>query len=62
MITLPEIVVVYDEMSAFWTFGREAYQATVGDYDLGSTVGRGKTPLDAIIDLLDQIDEQVVVL
>lgn len=52
----PEIVVTYDEQAAFWTFGREAYHATFGDYDLGATVGTGKTPLDAIVDLLDLTD------
>lgn len=32
------------------------WEATVGDYDLDCTVGKGKTPLDAIVDLLDQIE------
>lgn len=53
----PDIIVRYDDAAAFWTFGREAWHATVGDYDLGATVGSGKTPLDAIVDLLDQIEE-----
>jgi len=53
---VPDITVVYDHVAAFWTFGREAWFATVGDYDLDCTVGTGKTPLDAIVDLLDQID------
>lgn len=52
----PDIKVVFDEMAAFWTFGREAWHATFGDYDLGCTVGSGKTPLDAIVDLLDQTE------
>jgi hypothetical protein len=50
------IIVTLDEMAAFWTFGREAYHATVGDFDLGCTVGSGATPLDAIVDLLDQLE------
>lgn len=51
-----DIIVVYDDMAAFWTSGREAWHATVGDFDLDCTVGSGKTPLDAIVDLLDQIE------
>lgn len=31
--------------------------ATVGDYDLDCTYGSGSTPLDAIVDLLDQTEE-----
>jgi len=54
---LPEIEVHHDHVADFWTFGREAYQATFGGYDLGCTVGVGKTPLDAIVDLLDQMEE-----
>jgi len=53
---LPEIEVTHDEQAAFWTFGREAWHATFGGYDLDCTVGTGKTPLDAIVDLLDQVD------
>jgi len=45
---MPEIEVTFDEMAAFWTFGREAWHATFGGFDLGCTVGIGKTPLDAI--------------
>jgi hypothetical protein len=56
MQTAPDIVVKHDDMAAFWTFGREAWHATFGDYDLGCTVGTGKTPLDAIVDLLDQAE------
>lgn len=52
----PDIVVVHDHMADFWTFGREAWHATVGDFDLDCTVGTGATPLDAIVDLLDQIE------
>jgi hypothetical protein len=51
----PEIVVEFDMVSDFWTHGREAWQATVGDYDLDCTVGTGATPLAAIVDLLDQL-------
>jgi hypothetical protein len=29
------------------------YLATFGDYDLDCTVGLGRTPLDAIVDLMD---------
>jgi hypothetical protein len=50
----PEIEVVFDEMASFWTFGKEAWHATWGGYDLGCTVGSGPTPLDAIVDLLEQ--------
>ena len=52
----PEIEVTFDEQAAFWTFGREAWQATFGGYDLGCTVGTGSTPLAAIVDLLDQTE------
>lgn len=50
-----DIVVVYDPVAAFW-HAPSAWQATVGDYDLDCTVGHGRTPLDAIIDLLDQLE------
>jgi len=30
------------------------YMATYGDYDLDCMTGLGATPLDAIVDLLDQ--------
>jgi hypothetical protein len=52
----PEIEVVYDGTADFWTFGREAYHATFGGFDLDCTVGSGKTPLDAIVDLLDKTE------
>lgn len=32
------------------------YVATEGDYDLDCTYGQGKTPLDAIVDLLDLLE------
>jgi hypothetical protein len=54
----PEIEVTFDEMAAFWTHGREGWQATFGGYDLDCTVGTGATPLDAIVDLLDQVEDQ----
>jgi hypothetical protein len=53
---MPDIIVHHDAMADYWTFGREAWHATVGDYDEGSRVGTGKTPLDAIVDLLDQLE------
>lgn len=52
----PDIVVTFDAIAAFWC-DDQAWQATVGDYDLGATVGTGRTPLEAIVDLLDQIEE-----
>jgi hypothetical protein len=51
-----DIIVIHDDVAAFWTHGREAYHATVGEFDLGCTVGSGATPLDAIVDLLDQLE------
>jgi len=33
------------------------YIATFGDYDLDCLVGTGSTPLEAIVDLLDQAEE-----
>jgi len=56
MNSRPEIEVVYDELAAFWTFGREAWHATFGGFDLDCTVGSGPTPLDAIVDLLDKAE------
>lgn len=37
------------------TLGCEWF-STVGDYDLDCTVGHGRTPLDAIVDLLDKLE------
>ena len=51
--SLVDIVVVHNDDAAFWT--GEGYEATFGDYDLDAKVGRGRTPLDAIVDLLDQM-------
>lgn len=34
----------------------EVYMATFGDYDLDCMMGTGRTPLDAITDLLDQAE------
>lgn len=50
-----DIVVTFDPVAAYWS-PRDAWQATVGDYDLYCTAGYGKTPLDAIVDLLDQLE------
>jgi hypothetical protein len=50
---LNNIVVVYDHAAEwridFWTFGKEAYHATVSEYDLGSTVGSGATGLSSTL-------------
>ena len=51
----PEIVVKFDAIASFWS-PSDAWQATVGDYDLDCTVGTGPTPLAAIVDLLDQLE------
>lgn len=34
------------------------YVATEGWFDVDCTYGQGKTPLDAIVDLLDQLEER----
>jgi len=52
-----DIIVTEHHYAAFWDAGSR-YMATVGDYDLDCTYGQGKTPLDAIVDLLDQIEER----
>lgn len=52
----PEIVVTHDDMAAFWGAADSVWQATFGDYDLDCMVGTGRTPLDAIVDLLDQAE------
>lgn len=49
----PEIVVV----ETYAPVQDMRYMATFGDYDLDCTVGTGPTPLDAIVDLLDQTDD-----
>ena len=51
-----DIIVTHDAMADYWTFGREAWQATFGDYDLDCLVGTGHIPLDAIVDLLDKAE------
>ncbi len=51
-----DIVVTEDHYAAFWDV-RSRYMATEGDYDLDCTYGQGRTPLDAIVDLLDRIEE-----
>ena len=55
MTQRPDIVVTHDPVADFWT--GQGWVATVGDYDLDCTVGTGKTPLDAIVDLLDQLED-----
>lgn len=51
----PEIEVVHDDVAAFWC-ADSAWQATFGGFDLDCMVGSGRTPLDAIVDLLDQAE------
>ena len=51
-----EIVVTRDDVAAFWGARDSVWNATLGDYDLGCKVGQGHTPLDAIVDLLDQLE------
>lgn len=51
----PDIVVTFDDTAAFWCADC-SYVATVGDYDLDCTYGTGRTPLDAIVDLLDKLE------
>jgi len=55
MDTRPEIEVTYDHLAAFW-HADSAYTATFGSYDLDCTYGTGRTPLDAIVDLLDKTE------
>lgn len=52
-----DIEVHYDAQAAFWGATDSQWQATVGSYDLGCTVGYGRTPLDAICDLLDRTEK-----
>lgn len=51
-----DIVVTFNYDAASWGCHDCQYNATVGDYDLDCTVGNGRTPLDAIVDLLDQLE------
>lgn len=51
-----EIQVTYDADAAFWGCHDCQYVATFGDYDLDCMVGNGRTPLDAIVDLLDKAE------
>ena len=51
-----EIEVTHDDQAAFWGARDCEYVATFGSYDLDCTVGSGKTPLDAIVDLLDKTE------
>jgi hypothetical protein len=48
-------IVTHDDTAAFWGC-REVWNATFGSYDLDCVVGHGRTPLDAIVDLLDQTE------
>lgn len=52
-----EIKVTYDMMAAFWGVADMQYVAIEGDYDLDCTCGYGRTPLDAIVDLLDRLED-----
>lgn len=52
----PEIEVEFDDMAHFWGAYDSQYNATFGGYDLDCMVGSGRTPLDAIVDLLDQAE------
>lgn len=47
----PEID-VYEAYPGFW-------YAHEGDYDLDILQGSGHTPLEAIVDLLDQLEERI---
>ncbi len=46
-------IIVKEDMHAPY----EWYIATIGDYDLDCSYGSGRTPLAAIVDLLDQIED-----
>jgi hypothetical protein len=48
---MPDIE-VHEDIYAPWSW----YIATFGDYDLDCRYGSGRTPLDAIVDLLDQVE------
>lgn len=52
MNTQPDIVVIETDAP----IADSRWQATFGDYDLDCLVGQGRTPLDAIVDLLDQAE------
>jgi hypothetical protein len=52
----PEIAVVYDDQANFWGAYDSQYVATFGSYDLDCMTGSGRTPLDAIVDLLDRAE------
>lgn len=51
-----EIEVSLDDEATYWT-GRPVWHATFGGWDLDCAYGSGGTPLDAIVDLLDQVEE-----
>lgn len=56
MAQQPEIEVTYDAQAAFWGAEDSKWNATFGAYDLDCVVGQGRTPLDAIVDLLDKVE------
>lgn len=47
-----DIEVHHNDAAEFWT--GSGWEATFGGYDLDCLVGTGRTPLDAIVDLLDK--------
>lgn len=51
-----EIEIYHDREAAFWGAEDSQYVATEGAYDLDCTTGLGRTPLDAIVDLLDKLE------
>lgn len=55
---LPEIEVTHDEQARFWGAIDSQWNATFGGYDLDCLVGQGRTPLDAIVDLLDKAEDR----
>lgn len=46
-------IVVTQDVYAPWPH----WTATVGDFDLDCTYGTGNTPLEAIVDLLDRLED-----
>lgn len=49
----PQDIIVTEDMYAPRS---DYYVATFGEFDLDCLAGRGHTPLDAIVDLLDQLE------
>jgi hypothetical protein len=56
MTNQSDIEVTQDHEAAFWGAHDSEYVATFGGYDLDCLVGFGRTPLDAIVDLLDRAE------